>query len=455
VSTFQFTVLGGGSEIGANSYLLSTGDHDLLLDCGIHPKIDGPEALPRLEMLRRAPQGVVVSHAHIDHCGAVPQFMKLFPEAECFATQPTVSIMDRMLHNSVSVMETLGNERGVEGYPLYTHGDVDRAIRRCYGLSLDKEFAPAWESVFRLRFHHAGHVLGSAAIIAEAPGHRLLYTGDICVTDQELLGGWTDLDETLEIDTLVMESTRGTHDSSNDRTYGKEVRHLARALAEVLNCGGVALVPSFALGRMQELLNAIARMQEEGVVPDVPVYGSGLGRAVYEIYNRFQEYLQEDATLRPLDQFDHVGDVWDPSVRRDLLSEPAIIVATSGMMVENTPSAMIAMDMVQQPRHGIFFVGYLDPDTLGYKVLHAELGDELIYEHGGVPTPMLLDNRQRFHFSAHAPREELCAIIDRVRPKNVVFVHGDADAIEWMSANCNGVPNVYCPSQGETLALEP
>ena len=107
--------MGNGSEIGANSYLVACGSEQVVLDCGLHPKLEGRAALPDLRPLRGDPVAVIVSHGHIDHCGATPYLLKQCPSTECYATQPTLSIMDRMLHNSVAVMGTLALERGISG----------------------------------------------------------------------------------------------------------------------------------------------------------------------------------------------------------------------------------------------------------------------------------------------------------------------------------------------------
>jgi len=164
--------------------------------------------------------------------------------------------------------------------------------------------------------------------------------------------------------------------------------------------------PSFALGRTQEVLNFVSRLQEEGKIPNVPVYASGLGRAVYELYDRFQEYLHPEAMLRPLEEFARIGNVWKPGVVSRLISEPCIIVATSGMMLENTPSALIAEEMVKSKHHGIFFVGYLDHETLGYKLLHATPGDALQFGLKRPKESVVLENIKRFSFERPCAAED-------------------------------------------------
>ena len=454
MSTVEFTVLGGGTEIGANSYLVRGADTAIVLDCGIHPKKEGREALPDLSMLTRAPDVVLVSHGHVDHCGAIPYLLRQFPNLFVYTTRPTARIMDRMLHNSVAVMEMLERNQGQRDYPLYTHEDVGFAMRRTDGLEMDYEFALTYQSPVRAEFRSAGHVLGSACVLLKFPGHTLFYTGDICLTHQELMRGHTLLEEGAQVDTLVCESTRGANDVADDWSYEGEIERFATEISKVLERNGTVLVPAFALGRSQEVLNIIARLKLTRRIPRVPVYASGLGRAIYEIYSGHLDYLRPKANLRPLDEFGRVGNVWEPEAVEALLDAPGIIVATSGMMVENTPSAMIAQEMVKSDRHGIFFVGYLDPDTLGYRLLHANTGDKMPFESPGRNVKIRLENRQQFDFSAHASREDLRHLIEHLDPKNIVFVHGDPAAIEWMAANSNGRARKYAPMLGQTLALE-
>jgi Cft2 family RNA processing exonuclease len=305
-----------------------------------------------------------------------------------------------------------------------------------------------------ISFHHAGHVLGSASILMKTPGHTLFYTADICETDQELMAGFDPLPKDVQVDTLMIESTHGSTGDDRVRPYRKEALRMGEEIKGVLRRGGCVLIPSFALGRTQELANVVARLQEEGLIPDVPVYTSGLGRALYEIYNRFDNYLQPDAVLRPLDRFGKIGNVWDKSVVRQLISEPCVIIATSGMMLENTPSAMIAQEMVKEEQHGIFFVGYVDHETLGYKLLNSGVGAWLEFELGKPPVEVKLENIQRFYFSAHASRTSLQNVINRLHPKNVVFVHGDPDALAWMKANTSNGCRTCAPVVGQSVVLE-
>lgn len=453
--SIELSVLGGGGEVGASCFQLAIGGQHVLLDSGTHPKKDGRNALPEFDMIRRAPDALLVTHAHQDHCGSIPYLMRQYPGVKAHATVPTMRIVDRMLHNSVSVMGLLARERGIQDYPLYEHEDVEYAMQRFVGHEFDTPFKLPMRAPVEATFRRAGHVLGSASILLKAPGHTVYYTGDVCETRQELIDGFSPLPEDVHVDTLIIEATHGANDAGGAVSYQDEIYRMGTQMAEVLEAGGTVLIPSFALGRTQEVLNFVSRLQEEGLVPTVPVYASGLGRAVYELYDRFTDYMLPEAILRPLDSFGRIGNVWKPGVVKKLISKPSIIVATSGMMLENTPSALIAEEMVQSTKHGIFFVGYLDHETLGFKLTQAEVGDALSFGIDRAAVPISLENIQRFSFSAHAPRSALQGIIEHIKPKNVVFVHGDREAIDWMNANTGNGYTTFAPEIGQTITLEP
>ncbi len=450
----QFCALGGGGEVGANSFLLTFDGHQILLDCGTHPKKEGRAALPAFDLLNRQPDACIITHGHVDHCGALPWLARVFPGVKTHTTLPTARIMDRMLHNSVSVMETLARERGIPEYPLFEHGDVGYAMRTIQHHGFMEPFFLRMGAEVEAQFIEAGHVLGGASVLLKMPGHTLFYTGDICKTRQQLMGGYRPLPRGVEVDTLVIESTQGGSDDEFFGTYREEVDSLAEAVNDTLRGGGSVLIPSFALGRTQEMVNILAGLQERGRIPMVPIHAAGLGRAIYELYETFSDYLMPHAELRPLDRFERLGNMWDAGEVKHLLRRPSIIVATSGMMVENTPSALIAQEMVRHTHHGIFFVGYLDPDTPGHRLLHSKAGEPVQLELNHPPVEKKLENVRQFRFSAHATRSELADIVDRIQPKNVVYVHGDPGAIQWMESNTGLGRRSHSPVIGQTVTLE-
>lgn len=452
-NTAYFTSLGGVGEVGASAHLIEIDGLTLLLDCGLHPKKDGKSSLPDFSLLHKPPDAVIISHAHHDHCAALPYLLKMFPTTVPYATVPSVRILDRMLHNSVSVMEKIHLERGIEDYPLYDHRDVEFAVRRLYGIPMGQEFALLPDSPVRVSFSQAGHVLGSASVLVKGTDHTVFYTSDVCAVDQELMPAFVVPDEATKVDTLIIESTYGANEEADRVVYEDEIARFAEGINRVIDREGVVLVPSFALGRTQEVLNILALLQDTGKIPYVRIYASGLGRAIYEIYDRFRHELRPNSDLVPLDEFESIGDVWDPVEARKLIKDPCIIVATAGMLIENTPSAMIAQHLVRDPRHGIFFVGYCDPDTLGYKLRQAQKGDPFIFQTGGEPVTIQLEDIQWYHFSAHAHRQELIQIVDTIQSKNLIYVHGDPPALDWMHRHSGNGRNKFLPRIGEAIAL--
>ncbi len=453
-SVINFSVLGGGGEVGANCFELSFNGSRVLLDCGTHPKKEGSDCLPTFDLVTEPPDAYLISHGHIDHCGAIPVLSRRFLGVPGYTTPPTRHIVDRMLHNSVVVMEMLAQERGIRGYPLYDHQDVGCSMRFLNAQRFGIPFTPGNIPDMEVTFLPAGHVLGGASTLIRIPGHTLLYSGDISYTRQCLLAGCARPTPDLGINTLVIESTQGATDDDEKCTYEEEIHRLGSAMRRVLNRGGSVLLPSFALGRTQEMVNIVARLQLDGKIPFVPVYTVGLGRAVYEIYDKFSAYLHPDADLRPLSSTNRLGNVWERNVVEGLLRKPSIIIATSGMMMENTPSALVAQAMVRQSHHGIFFVGYLDPDTPGYRLLHASPGEALQFELDKDPVEIVLEEIAQYRFSAHASRSELVDFARQMNPDHVIYVHGDPDALTWMRNNAGNGARTYTPEVGQKITIE-
>jgi predicted metal-dependent RNase len=188
-------------------------------------------------------------------------------------------------------------------------------------------------------------------------------------------------------------------------------------------------------------------------IPPVPLYISGLGKSITEIYQEHRRYLLPRASILSFDLFSVFGYLDDLSLEA-LLEKPCLIVATNGMMVENTPSARLARRMVQEERHGIFFCGYVDPDTLGYRVFHSKPGDSLTFSPGGEPVTIRTPNIRRFYLSSHADRYELLELARKVRPRNIVLVHGQKPGMEFMQGELGGESQVFQGERGKPIRLD-
>jgi Cft2 family RNA processing exonuclease len=213
----HFESLTRRAEIGANSYLIDFDGFRVILDTGMHPKNEGKEAIPRYDELEfDSVDAIFVTHSHLDHSGTLPLAMRRNPSAPVFMTEPTGSLVEAMLHNSVNVMTSKRDELNIEDYPLFTHKEVEklpfgwqyRKPGKRFRLS-EKEGSPECE------FFDAGHILGSIGIMFYHKGERIFYTGDVNFEDQTINKGAAF--PAQEVDTLIVETTRGA--SPRDPEY--------------------------------------------------------------------------------------------------------------------------------------------------------------------------------------------------------------------------------------------
>ena len=449
-------------EIGANCYSLETAGKRIVLDCGMHPRQEGLEGLPDLEALPDdSVDAVLLTHAHQDHVGSLPVLMRRHPRAQLFATEATRQISDVMLHNSVNVMLRIREEQGVASYPLFTHREADTTIKRCLPVplrqrwSVDGERLGAREEApLSFEFFDAGHILGSAGVMVRSEGRTFFYTGDVNFDDQTISAAARFPEEPLDV--LVMETTRGDSPVEPGFTRACEEVRFAGAIRDALARGGAILIPVFALGKTQELLAMLAGMQAQGIIPrGLPVYIGGLSTKLTEIYDKL---AGQTFRLKPdLQLLDAVA----PFVvgGGDLNALPVkggrIYALTSGMMTENTLSNLFASRFITDPANSLFFIGYADPHSPGGRIRAAQQGDcvQLDARHSAQKLECALDT---FNFSAHASRESIRAWVNKVAPKKIVLVHGDAPAIEWfrqtLSADLPG-SEVIVPVPGEALEL--
>ncbi|MEY5024649.1 MAG: putative exonuclease of the beta-lactamase fold involved in processing [Verrucomicrobiota bacterium] len=463
MSAFQLTNLTRQVEIGANCYLLEAAGKRIVLDCGAHPKFEGLDTLPLLALLKGRPlDAIVLSHAHQDHLGSLPVLMRQHPETPVYLTEPTLQLADVMLHNSVNVM-LKRKEAGQSDYPLFTHKEVTACVRRFRSVPLHVAFtldgerlrpnAPLGPDEVSLQFFDAGHILGSASILFRCGGESLLYSGDVNFQDQSLMQG-ARLPE-QNIDTLILESTRGATPEPPGFSREAEVLRFAAAIREVFAQGGSVLIPVFALGKTQELLTMIHGLRRKGLLPECPLYIGGLGTKLTEIHDRLASASHRQHP--GLDLLDSVAPftLSGREVNQFPIRPGRIYALSSGMMTENTLSNVIASQFLPNPGHGIFFVGYADPESPAGRLRCAPHGAPFMVSPTSEPE-VLRCRVETFAFSAHGSRESLLGYLTKTAPKKIVLVHGDQPAVDSMSASAReALPDsqVLVPLPGIPLPL--
>jgi Cft2 family RNA processing exonuclease len=450
----QLTFLGGAAEVGASSTLLEVGGHRLLIDGGIRPAArEGQPRLPDLAPLDAAPpEAIVITHAHIDHTGALPLIASLFPHIPIYATESTRVLTEILLRDSVRIMETEHCRPDGET-PLYSDEQVDRFLARITAVNFQQPFSPIpAATALTLRFLPAGHILGAAMLLLDTPEGRLLHTGDISVTDQRTIKG-LDPAGLPQVDLLLCEGTYGNRSHTNRK---EEERRLAETVQATLARGGRVLCPAFAVGRAQEVVLILKAYRASGVVSPVPLYLDGMVRAVCAAYQAQAHDLHPSLqralanSRRPLfaDPDLHIFAV--RSQEREALTRqptPMVVISSSGMLTGGA-SPLYAAEMATREQDCIVFSGYQDEESPGAALLKARQGDRLQL---GEQVLALACQVERYNLSGHADAEQLVHVVAKVNPRQLVLVHGASVALEALASRFPKIP-VEIPHNGSILS---
>ena len=425
-------------DIGASAWLVEMEGHRLLLDAGVHPRLEGRDSLPLYDRIKKEElDAIAISHCHHDHVGSLPVALRYFPQAHVLMTELSYFLVERVLHNSVNVMKRQRDELGIKEYPLYSHDEVDDLAPRIQGFKYNREVE--WAAFHKTRagfisptleFYDAGHTLGSAGIMVRGRKETLFYTGDVCFHEQTILKGARF--EDVKADVLLMETTRGSHQLPAGFSRAGEIERLSKAIQRVLHRRGSVLIPAFALGRTQEILARLAILMREGHLKPQPVYIGGLGRVFTEIYDleahrTHRQYpnlqLHDALNLTVLDQ---------GQIEKMKFTGGRLFVVTAGMMSEHTASHDLALRMIGDERQAIFFVGYAAPDTPGGRLKASKPGETFILS----PSAGEVTRRcemESFDLTAHANRDDLLDFVGEVEPRVVLLSHGEDESRRWFA----------------------
>ena len=457
----RVTNLNPDADIGASAWFVEMEGHRLLMDAGVHPKREGRSSLPLFDLVKNEEvDAIAISHCHHDHVGALPVALRYFPQAHVLMSELSYFLAERVLHNSVNVMTRQRDECGIKEYPLFSHGEVDEIEPLFQGFRYNREID--WAAFPKsgagflsptLEFYDAGHALGSAGLMVRGQKETLFYTGDVCFHDQTILRAARF--EDIKADVLLMETTRGNRSVAPGFSREAEIARLTAAIHGALERNGSLLIPTFALGRTQEILALLALLIGKGELKPQPIYIGGLGRVFTEIYDleshrTHRQYpdlqLHEALNLIVLEQ---------GQAEKMRLTGGRLFVITAGMMSENTAAHNLALRMMGDEQHSIFFVGYSDPDTPGGRLRAAKPGETFLFSaSGGEVTRHCAI--EEFDLTAHANREELLDFVGRVEPRTVLLTHGDGDSRNWFEEQIRArYPKVKVlqPKPGETFEV--
>ncbi len=442
----EYISLGDTHRLGASAHYVRLGEWGILLDAGLDPEDRDFENLPDFSKLRNYPvNAIIISHAHLDHLGALPLAVRYFPRARIYMTPATAYLSEKMLFHYIQVQRKRTQNEAKKFEPLYTAEEVEQILYLFQSFNYNFPFGihGFLESDIEITFWDAGHILGSAGIEIKWWGRRFFYTGNTRKSPQFILKGGKYPDSS---DILLLESTYGSDEKAAGIKRAAEVRRFSRFLSERIAQGGSVLIPVFALDRTQEMMVLLHRLLLRNKIPAVPIYLTGFGVEINRIYDRMLHKIYPEYKTKRLHtiSFD--------TLRGKKYRKPAVILATSGMMLPNTLSFEIASDFLKERRNGIAFVGWADPDTPGGSL--RELKTEKI--RSAFQVESVLCEIDVFTFSAHSHREELLAIARQLSPRKTILCHGEEAALTWMEkqlAERNICRNSIVPEKGEAIKL--
>ncbi|HET8577447.1 MAG TPA: MBL fold metallo-hydrolase [Methylomirabilota bacterium] len=429
----SLTFLGAAGTVTGSKHLLEDGGTRLLLDCGLF------QGLKELRELNWAPSrvdprsvgAVVLSHAHIDHSGYLPRFVKQGFAGSVFCTPGTADLLKVLLPDAAKLQEEeadFANRHKTSKHdpalPLFTTEDAERALRHVRSVDFDRPFSPA--AGVEARFANAGHILGAGLVQCRFAGRRLVFSGDLGRYGVPIM---RDPDDVAEADVLLVESTYGDRLHPADDHRDK----LAGAVRRAADQKGWLLIPAFAVGRAQEILYDLRELEEAGRVPALPVYlDSPMAIQATVIYAGHPE--EHDAALRHIQQEGkrpfaprrfYLSRTVEDSKRLNDTDGPGIIVAGSGMATGGRILHHL-LRWLPEPATTVLFVGYQAAGTRGRMLRDGAREVKMLGQVVPVRAQILVSDA----YSAHADRAELLRWLHGFHraPDMTYIVHGEPEA---------------------------
>lgn len=436
----EIAFLGAARNVTGSMHLLTVNGRRILLECGLFQgrRQEAFERNLHLPFDARAVDVMVLSHAHIDHSGNIPNLVKSGFEGTIYCTYATRDLCSIMLRDAGHIMEADAayvnkrhrrqGKREVE--PIYTVEEATVSLR--HFMSMDYARSAMIAPGITLTFYDAGHILGSALcvldIVEGKREYRLLFTGDLGRATMPILG---DPQPVPDVDYLITESTYGAR---IHETVQEAEGHLKRVVHKAYARGGKVIIPAFSVGRTQEIVYALHRLSKANEIPQLPIYvDSPLAINATEVFRLHPEYYDRETLAFMLEHedafgFDHLHYIrWvEDSKALNERTDSMVIISASGMC-EAGRILHHLKNNIEQERNIILFVGYQAEHTLGRRILEGQKTVSIFGESYTVRAEVeSIDG-----YSAHADRNELLAYMRQIEPQGIrkaFIVHGDAEA---------------------------
>lgn len=465
----KITFHGAARTVTGSQHLIEVNDKRILLDCGLYQG-KRSESFERNRHLPFDPttiDAMVLSHAHIDHSGNIPNLVKNGFEGDIFCTFATRDLCSTMLMDSGSIHERdaefVNKRRARNGEPpvepLYTIEDAVNSLESfaAVGYHRQREILPG----VQVTFLDAGHMLGSAIVVLDVEDRdagrdvRLVFSGDLGRANTPILRD----PETVEhADVLLLESTYG---SREHEAFFESEKRLEQIVNDTYRRGGALIVPAFAVGRTQQLVYTLHRMFVQRDIPRIPVFvDSPLAINATSVFRLHPEAYDEEIRAFMLAEGDPFGFdelVYARSVEQskelNFLRDPFIVISASGM-AETGRILHHLRNRIEDPANTILIVGWMAPDTLGRRLVEGVSPVRIFGEEYEVRAKVEVING----FSGHADRSELIAWARSIskRPRQTFLVHGEEESALALADGLRGevaYENVMVPEMHQSFAV--
>lgn len=386
----EIAFLGGSREVGRSAVQISSGSDSFLFDYGIEVQHGEVPINPSLPL-----SGVFITHAHLDHSGMVPYLYRLGYEGNVFATKASFALMDILLHDSIKVQKKRGEK------PAYLPSDVEKTLKLGKRLEYGK---PVKFKSSQVTLLDAGHIPGSSSVLLESQGKKVLYTGDIKLIDTRLMKGARI--DVKGLDALICESTYSYKDHPDRAKLEDQLRELAQ---ETIYSDGHLIVPSFAVGRTQELLIILHDL-------GFPLHLDGMGIEATEAILQNLSSVRDGKLLQKA--FGRARKVLISRDRKHVLDRPCIVICTAGML-NGGPVGYYIKKLHDRENCAMALTGFMVEGTVGRKLLNT---GRYVNEGLDVKPKMRVEF---LDFSGHTDKSHIIEFIKRNKPKKVFLVHGD------------------------------
>jgi len=417
--------LGSFQEVGRSAILVQTPESRILLDSGVKTTSNGDEFpyfdVDELDVEKL--DAVIITHAHLDHCGMLPYLYKYGYRGPVYMTEPTLHLTKLLLEDYLKIAEK-------DGRPLpFTQRDIADAVLHTYTLDYGEVTDIAPDA--RLTLYRSGHILGSAIVHLHIGNGliNIVYTGDFKFARTALLD--PAIYKFPRVEVLLMESTySGYEDILPNRVEAEMI--LSEIVVRTFRRRGVVLIPVLAVGRAQEVLLVLKRAMDKKIIPEAPIFIEGMINEVAAIHTTFPEYLSQEIrelVYRGENPFTAPNVIILKGEERESVvnTRPSIILATSGMLTGGPVLEYLRL-LADDDKSSLVFVSYQVEGTLGRKILQGLKKLTFIDNRGKLEVRNLKMEIHRVEgFSGHSDRRQLLGYLKHIspQPKKVILNHGE------------------------------